>query len=142
MEDLEKQNRRNLVAVCMKELFEKKLLEKIATGIGIAELDQWLDPEIKRYFTELDAVHRYYNPEDYEENSRLLLDDHHIAEEKCGIINYCLQILMKKEATDILNNSKSIAEADDKLKNLIENTKNTGMFIRSWYGLDEQEIEE
>ena len=88
---------------------------------------------------ELDAVNRYFNPEDYEDNSRLLLDDQHICEEKCGLITYCLQLMMKKEATDILNSAKTLSEADEKLKSLIQKTKDTGTFIRSWYGLDAQD---
>lgn len=136
MEDLEKQNRRNLVAVCMKELFESKLLDKIGSGVGLPELDKWLDPEIRKYFTELDAVHRFYNPEEYDENSQLLLDDEHICEEKCGLINYCLQIMMKREAVDILNGASSLNDADTKLKDLIQKTKNTGKYIRTWYGLE------
>ena len=139
MEDVEKQNRCNLIAVCMKELFENRLLEKMSKGVGIKELDKWLDPSIKGYFMELDAVNRYFNPEDYEDSSCLLLDEHHICEEKCGLITYCLQLMMKKEATDILNSAKTLSEADEKLKLLIQKTKDTGTFIRSWYGLDTQD---
>lgn len=132
----ERENRCNLVSVCMKELFEQKVFEKLISGPNLEEMDAWLDPEIKKYFTELDAVQRYYNPEDFVDLGTLLLDEEHIKHEKCGIINYSIQTELKKQATEVLSNAKSIEEADETLKKLLSDTKREGEFVCRWYGID------
>ena len=139
MEDIERQNRCNLVAVCMKEKFEKLVYEKMSTDISLLELDTWLDPEIRKYFQELDAINRFYNPELFDDSSVLAMEEDHIRAEKSGIINYCLQIRMKKEATKILNAATSIEEADQKLQDILNNVKLAGMTVRSFYGIEGSE---
>lgn len=139
IENVERKNRYNLIALCMKETFEKSVYEKMSTDISLPDLDAWLDPEIRRYFVELDAVNRFYDPEFFENGVELSMTNDQIKGEKSGIINYCLQIEMKKEAVKILNSAKTLEEADEKLKRVVSKTKLAGLTICSFYGIEDQE---
>ena len=139
----EKENRCNLVAWCMKTTFERKVAEKIAAGISMTELDNWLDPIIRNYFRELDAVHRFYHPEFADDYIEYVETDDHIRREKRGVINYCLQLALGDNAIDILNSSKSLEAADEKLIVLLKEVKGYGDRINEFYGFeDEEESEE
>ena len=128
--------RKLLVIDCMKTKFEEKVCKKLDENLSLEEIDRWLDPQIRTYFSELDLVLRYYEPEKFEDDERFLITDEDITAEKSGILNQCEKIRSSMKAEDILESCSSLEEADKKLEKLLTWRKKQHKAITSFYGID------
>ena len=127
----------DLIHDCMRAEFEMKLLRQINWNDDMEKIDKIVDPLMRQYFREADALAAYYNP-DYEKfnpDDKLTEEDMKIQKFNC--LNGLLTYLLKDFTTQMLRNAPGLREIDTQLTQKIKEYFMLCEKVGNYYNVEE-----
>lgn len=139
-EILYRESKKNLIAECMHNEFEKKITDILRSKIRIPELDKKIDPLVRQFFKELSAIFDYYS--ETGEPTPYVEDENFIRIQKHGVLCHCMREIFTNDVELFLRNTKSLQAIDGKLDNMLDSYFGFIEALDAFYGIESEDDDE